>query len=228
MNELYLMVTILDRKQARKFGAFFEAHGLAVSVATLGTGTAASEILDYFGLDGSEKIVFFHVVTDTKWQEIKRLLRREMKIDIPGIGISFTVPVSSVGGKKALYYLTCGQEFIKGDESVLRDTKYELLVVIGNQGYSEQIMDAARSVRAAGGTVLHAKGTGGKMAEKFMGVTLVPEKEMIFIVVRTEQKNDIMRAVMEQAGVGTKAGAIVFSLPVTDTAGMRLMDEMEE
>ena len=110
----------------------------------------------------------------------------------------------------------------------MKDTKYDLLIAIANQGYSEQIMTAARKVHAAGGTIIHAKGTGSHLAEKFMGVTLVPEKEMIFIVVRTEQKNAIMQAIMQEAGTGTKAGAIVFSLPVTDTAGMRLMEQIEE
>ena len=85
------------------------------------------------------------------------------------------------------------------------------------------IMDAARKVHASGGTVIHAKGTGAQKAEKFMGVSLVPEKEMVFIVARSDKKNDIMRSIMDEAGVGTKAGSIVFSLPVTDTAGMRLM-----
>ena len=66
------------------------------------------------------------------------------------------------------------------------------------------------------------------LAEKFMGVTLVPEKEMVFIVVRKDRKNAIMQAIMDEAGTGTKAGAVVFSLPVTDTAGMRLMEELEE
>jgi len=126
-----------------------------------------------------------------------------------------------------LNYLTCGQEFVKGEESTLKDTKYELLVVIANQGYTELVMDAARSVHAAGGTVIHAKGTGTDKAEKFMGVTLVPEKEMVFIVVNRERKNDIMRAVMDKAGLESKARSIVFSLPVTDTAGMRLLEEIE-
>ena len=61
-----------------------------------------------------------------------------------------------------------------------------------------------------------------------MGVTLVPEKEMVFIVVQKERKNAIMQAIMDEAGTGTKAGAVVFSLPVTDTAGMRLMEEIDE
>ena len=86
-------------------------------------------------------------------------------------------------------------------------------------------MDAARSAGAYGGTVIHAKGTGMEQAEKFMGVTLASEKEIIFIVAKKEQKNDIMKAVMEQAGMQSKAKSIVFSLPVTDTAGLRLMED---
>ncbi len=228
MSELYMMVTITNRNMTQKFINFYRENGLEVSMISVGSGTAASEVLDYFGLDGSQKSVLFHVVTDAAWKEIKQGLRRKMRIDVPGIGIAFLIPMSSIGGKKALNYLTSGQEFVKGEESSLKDTKYELLVVIANQGYTEMVMDAAREVHAAGGTVIHARGTGTEKADKFLGVTLVPEKEMIFIVVKKTQKNDIMRAVMDKAGLETKARSIVFSLPVTDTAGMRLMEEMEE
>ena len=228
MSELSMMVTITTRKHTHNFVDFYNGMDLPVSVITLGNGTASSEILDYFGLDGSEKSVLFHIITDTKWKEVKRQLRLQMNIDIPGIGIAFLVPLSSIGGMKALSYLTAQQDYVKGEESTLKDTKYELLVTIANQGYSELVMEAARKVHAAGGTVIHAKGTGTHLAQKFMGVTLVPEKEMIFIVVRKSQKNAIMRAIMDEAGTGTKAGAIVFSLPVTDTAGMRMMEELEE
>ena len=228
MSELYMMVTITDRNLTKKFTSFYQEMGVDISVITVGRGTAASEILDYFGLDGAEKSVMIQVVTGEKWKELKYGLQRKMQIDIPGIGIAFVVPISSMGGKKALNYLTNGLNFVKGEESSLKDTKYELLVVIANQGYTDLIMDAAREVHAAGGTVIHAKGTGTQHAEKFLGVTLVPEKEMVFIVVRKEQKNDIMRAIMDKAGLESKARSIVFSLPVTDTAGMRLMEEIEE
>lgn len=227
MSELYMMVTITDRIRTRKFTNFYKENGVEVSNITVGRGTAASEILDYFGLEGAEKAIMFQVVTDTTWRALKQGLRRKLQIDVPGTGIAFVIPLSSIGGKKALNYLTSGQDYVKGEESALKDTKYELLVAIANQGYTELVMDAARSVHAAGGTVIHAKGTGADKAEKFMGVSLVPEKEMVFIVVRKEHKNDIMRAIMDKAGLETKARTIVFSLPVTDTAGMRMMDEIE-
>lgn len=226
--ELYMMITITNRNLTRRFLDFYKENGLEVIMVTVGYGTAASDILDYFGLEGTEKSIMLQLITGQKWKEVKAGLQRKMKIDVPGIGIAFIVPLSSIGGKKALRYLISGQEFRKGEESSLKETKYELLIVIANQGYTELIMDAARKVHAAGGTVIHARGTGSEHAQKFLGVTLVPEKELILIVVKKDQKNDIMNAIMQEAGLESKARSIVFSLPVTQTAGMRLMEEMEE
>ncbi len=228
MSTLYLMTTISDRNQSRRFLAFFKEHGVNVTLLTLGRGTAASEMLDAFGLEATEKAVLFAFVTGEEWKEIKKGLERQIKIDIPGSGIVFLVPFSSVGGKRQLQFLVEGRAFEKGEESALKETKYELLVAVANQGYTEMIMDAAREARATGGTVIHAKGTGIEKAEKFLGVSLAAEKEMIFMVVRKENKNAIMSAIMEKAGMGTKAKTIVFSLPVTDVAGMRLIEEAEE
>lgn len=115
----------------------YKEKGAQVGSVTVGMGTAANEILDYFGLDGMEKSVLFHLVTDAAWRQIKAALRKKMQIDLPGMGIAFIIPVSSVGGKKALNYLTCGQEFVKGEESTLKETKNELLVVIANHGYTD-------------------------------------------------------------------------------------------
>ena len=81
----------------------------------------------------------------------------------------------------------------------------------------------ALSPGAGCGTVIHAKGTGREGAAKFMGIDLVNEKELVLIVTRTAGKNAIMKSIMDNAD--KKAGVIVFSLPVTDTAGLRLLDE---
>ena len=224
MNILYMMATICDRNQVQRFLAFYREFGITVTLITYGSGTTASEILDSFGLEAAQKAVLFLFVTDTEWKKIKSALEKQMKIDIPGSGIAFTVPVSSIGGKKQLRFLTEGREFEKGEESALKNTKDELVVVIANQGYTDMIMDAARKAHAAGGTVIHAKGTGMEQAKRFLGVSIAAEKEMIFMVVRREGKNAIMRAIMDTAGTDSKAGTVLFSLPVTETAGMRLSE----
>lgn len=219
------MTTIVDRKVAKKYSELYKENEQHVMFVTLGSGTAANEILDYLGLENTEKAVIFSVQEESAWEKTKKQLQQKLKIDAPGGGIAFTIPLSSVGGKKTLQFLLEGQDYQKEEESTLKDTVHELIVVIADQGNIELIMDAARGAGAYGGTVIHAKGTGMEQAEKFMGVSLAAEKEMIFIVTKKEQKKEIMKAIMEKAGLDSRAKSIVFSLPVTDTAGLRLIED---
>ena len=218
MSQLSWMITITDRKKAPDFVALYQQQNIHVSLTTVGAGTAVSETLNYLGLERTEKAVIFTTVTDSRWKAVKRQLEHTMNIDVPGTGIAFTIPVSSIGGKRALQFLTEDQDFQIGEETTLKDTKYELLIVIANQGYSEN---------AGGGTVIHAKGTGMERAEQFLGVSLAAEKEMVLIVIKREDKNRIMRAIMDQAGTASKARSVILSLPVTSTAGLRLLEDEE-
>lgn len=225
MGNLYLMTTIVDRKVVKRYLELYRENDLHVMFLSLGFGTAANEVLDYLGLDSTEKAVAISVIEENSWVEIKKQLEKKLKIDAPGGGIAFTIPLSSIGGKKALQFLLENESYKKDEESTLKKTVHDLIVVIAEQGYTDLIMDAARGAGAYGGTVLHAKGTGMEAAEKFMGVSLAAEKEVIYIVTKTEQKNGIMQAIMQNAGLDSKAKAICFSLPVTDTAGLRLIED---
>ena len=160
MSELYMMVTITERSKLTSFLSFYRERQAPVQLISLALGTASNETLSYLGLERSDKCVFVGFVTDEKWKELRRGLRRELQIDVPGTGIAFTVPLSSVGGRRELQFLTDGQNYQKGEESTMKDTKHELLIVVANHGYSDLIMDAARGAGAAGGTVIHAKEIG--------------------------------------------------------------------
>lgn len=227
MNDIYMLGIITNRGMRDKFIQFFKNDNIHVTLTALGSGTANSEILDFLGMEATEKAIYFAFVSWDTWKQLKKKLYNKMRIDVPGRGIAFLIPLSSIGGKRVLNYLTVGQEIVIEEESTLKNTEFELLVTIANAGYIETIMDAARSVGAPGGTVIHAKGTGAEHAKKFLGISLAEEKEMIFIVVQSEKKNTIMRAIMEQAGTESPAGAVTFSLPVTSTAGLRLLRDEE-
>ena len=227
MSKVYWMVTITGRDQGERFSSMHKSEKITVILVALGKGTASSEVLDCLGLEESDKIVLFTAVTGDVWKHVKKGMETKLNIDVPGTGISFIVPVSSMGGQKSLRFLLAGQEFEKEEEAVLKDTEYELVIVVSDFGYTNMVMDAAREAGAGGGTVIHAKGTGMEKAEKFLGVSLASEKEITFIVARTEKKKDIMKAVMEKAGMESKAKSIVFSLPVADTAGLRLTGDWE-
>lgn len=220
-----MMITIVARNLGEKYLRFYQENELEIQLVTLGRGTANDETLDYFGLESREKAVLFSVVTDEKWKKLRRDLIKKMQIEVPGVGVSFTVPMSSIGGAGVFQYLTRNLDYVKQEETALKDTKYEMIIAVANQGYIEPIMEAARSAKAGGGTVIHAKGTGMEGMGKFFGVSLAAEKEMIFIVTRAEQKNDIMRAIMEKAGMTSKARTFLFSVPVDSTVGLRALED---
>lgn len=225
MGNLYMMTTIADRKDAPKYAEVFRNNNLHIMFVSLGYGTATNEVLDYLGFDSREKAVTFCILEESSWLTVKKQMEKKLKIDAPGGGISFITPLSSIGGKKTLPFLIEKEDYQKEEESTLKNTDHELIIAIAEHGYTEMVMDAAREAGAYGGTIIHAKGTGMEAAEKFMGVHLASEKELIYIVTKTAQKNAIMQAIMTKAGMTTKAKAIVFSLPVTDTAGLRLIED---
>lgn len=218
MKRLYLMVTIVTRHLGEKYLNFYQEHELEVQLVTLGRGTVNDAMLDSFGLESHEKAVLFSFVTREKWRELQKGMHKKLQIDLPGTGVAFLLPVGSIGGRGVYTFLT--RKFEMEGEEEMADTEYEMIIAVANQGYIEPIMEAARSAGAGGGTVIHAKGTGMNEMGKFFGMSLAAEKEMTMIVTRKEQKNDIMRAIMERAGMESKAKTFLFSLPVSGVAGV--------
>ncbi len=215
-----LIITITDRSRGGEFAAWFQGQGASLVLSALGRGTAATEVLDCLGLEATEKAVL--MLAAPRSSRLVRKAERELWLDVPGRGILMAVPISSIGGARARDYLLQGQA---EEDAMEKEITHELIVVITNRGCTDQVMDAARAAGAAGGTTIHAKGTGTKLAKKFFGVSLAAEKEMVFILTRAEDRKPIMKAVMAQAGMQTKAQSVVFSMPVTDLAGLRKLEE---
>ena len=97
---------------------------------------------------------------------------------------------------------------------------YEVVFCVVNAGYSELVMDAAKEVGARGGTVIHARGTANKEAEKFFSITIQPDKEIVMILVPSKIKDEVSRAVYRQAGLKSAGQGIAFSLAVDEVVGI--------
>ena len=220
--ELYYVIAITDHDRGEAMNALYRAAGLRGILSMPGRGTATSEHLAIYGLDATEKYVISGVGNGDEAEGLIKSAKRKLFIDIPGNGVMLTVPLKSVAGGKTLAYLTDEQ---KTGGAPRMDFEHELIIVILNEGYSDFVMDAARAAGAGGGTVLHAKGTGGTRGEKFFSVSLADEKDMIYIIAHRDETAAIMRSINEQAGPGSRAGAICFSLPISSVAGLRAREE---
>lgn len=229
MERLYLVIAITDRQRGKKALALFEENNVVTTYIAMGEGTAPPEILDYLYLSPSEKSVIMGIVTESGILSLFKNAKRKLYIDLPGNGIVVSVPLNSVGGRSTLQYFLEGQsvnfynnEKEESGENMAIKTDYELIIVIANEGYSDLVMDAARTAGAMGGTVIKARGTGAENTEKFMGFSISKEKEIHLLVTPSEDRNLIMKTIMDKAGKTSKAQSMVFSLPVCDAIGLKL------
>lgn len=228
MSRYHMILAILNRSFEKEYVSLCSHYRITKMTMMLGNGTASKSILDYLGVENNEKAVFQSVVAAANVSRLFTGLVSNMGINLPGTGIAMSIPLESIAGASSKKYLTEGQESKEGEETKMGDNTYSLIVVICEKGCSDMVMDAARGAGARGGTVVHAKGTGTAETAKFFGVSITPEKEMIYIAAQKTGKDDIMRAIMTEAGATTKAKAIVFSLPVEDIVGLTTIINDEE
>jgi hypothetical protein len=239
---LKLLIAICDRKESKKITELFRDRGASFNLLTLGRGTASSRILNYLGLGQTEKTVLFSAMPSDEAEDVLERLDETLDLKRPGHGIAFVLPLDAPPGenviretneKEADESARDGARQDEGNEDggngVAQESQHTLIIAVSNRGYSQEVMDAARSAQAAGGTVINARVFAPLGTEKFFGVTIQPEKEIVMILAGTPQKNDIMRAVAEKTGMGSPAGAMTFSLPVSDVRGVQpLLPQRED
>lgn len=102
----------------------------------------------------------------------------------------------------------------------MKTNNHEVIFVIVNAGFAEDVMDVAREHGARGGTILNGRGVAREEALAFFGIPLHAEKEILMMVVEKDIKNDILNAIYREMGMGKPAQGIAFTLPVSDVAGL--------
>ena len=217
--ELNMVMAIVNRNKHEAMEEIIHNLQLPLAMTLYAKGTACDEHLSLYGLVATEKALVFTVADGEQTKKLMRAAKMRMYIDIPGNGIMMSVPVKSVGGGRTMAYLTDNMNMNSDKPSM--DFSHELIYVILNEGFSDMVMAAARPAGATGGTVLAGKGTGARASEKFLGISLASEKDLVLIVAESSKKAAIMKAIVKEAGPGTEAGAICFSLPVSGVEGLR-------
>ena len=105
---------------------------------------------------------------------------------------------------------------------------HEVIFAIVNAGFAEDAMDVAREQGVRGGTIINGRGVARENEAAFFGITIHAEKEILMMVVEKEIRDNVLNALYKQMGMHKKAQGIVFSLPVSDVAGLVQLPEPTE
>lgn len=232
MSAVNMMILIIPRELSEGYSLFLRDAGLKSTFSCLCEGTASFGALRRLGLEKNEKMLIWSMMNSGNAKKLMQRCVTDMGLNMPGNGIALRIPVQAVGGETALKALT-GNMSIRREEENGMEQKSEfpcvLIVGICENGHQDEVMKAAREVGARGGTVIHAKGTAATAEQTFRGFSLAEEKDMVLILSARKDRDAIMRAIMDKAGVDTPAHTILFTLPVESVAGLHsIMPEEKE
>lgn len=222
---------------SEKIQRILQKNGVPFKFITRGHGTADSEMLDYLGLGDNKKIICIYLANDKDIPHLYRVLERCMALSKAGRGIAFTIPLNGASGLLAKLYETGGEkentsksiETKAKEENVKMESyQHELIITIVSRGSFDAVKDAARKAGARGGTLIHGLGIGGEEAAKFFGISIQPEKDIVLIVVKKEEKANIMKSILAETGMITEHRGVCFSLPVDSAFGLAGIDDYED
>lgn len=186
-----LMIAIVNDGQSKRFMSIAKEAGAGGGTVIPAKGTASSNFLRVLGLGNKSKEMILIVIDKQKADSIVQAVRKDGKIQ----------GVAALLGSAKENEMT---------------TKWKMITIIVNTGYADDIMDAARKAGARGGTITHARGTGTPEDAKFLGVQIVPEKEMILILSAAEQTDKIVKAISELKCLDEPGIGIIYTQDVTD------------
>lgn len=206
MSPFILVVAIVPRGKGTALIEAACSGGAAGGTIVTGRGTASNKVLQVLGLGSSEKEIAYTVVPAEKRESVIHAVRNFAFAEKRGFGILFTLDVMSKwqGGQ------------IQSGEYTMQEIKRKLITLIINKGYAEDAMAAARAAGASGGTVINARGTAREGDAKFFGVTIVPEKEMLLLIVDNEKADAVFEAVRNLPCLAAPGSGIMYSSPAAD------------
>jgi hypothetical protein len=222
---LKLLGVIVDRAWTKRVEEIIKEEQARFHFITLGEGTAASDVMALLGLNSVDKSLICCLVPKYRSSALLRLMSEKINLSKPGRGIGFTAPLTGVSSSALQLIAKDFETESKGDDEKMDGektiSKYDMIISIINQGYTDALMTAAKGAGAGGGTVLHGRKCDVDGEEKFFGVAPQLEKDIVVILTRHDMKNDIMRAIAQSCGMNTEAQGVVLSLPVDEIEGLK-------
>ncbi|HPL64713.1 MAG TPA: P-II family nitrogen regulator [Syntrophales bacterium] len=104
-----------------------------------------------------------------------------------------------------------------------------LIVTIVNKGWGDRVLDASVKAGAHGGTILFGRGSGIHEKQKFLGIPIEPEKEIVLTVTYSDKNEDILNEIVRVTDLCKPRTGIAFVIPVDKVVGVaHLLSEIQE
>ena len=201
-----LLVSIIPHDSGELISNAAKSAGAGGGTIAMGRGTASNGVLQLLGLGDTSKDIVYIILEEEKIEAVRSAIITAAETK-KHFGVLFTLEVGSF--VKAGNNGSIENTETKGGKTMATST-YQMINVIVNKGYAEDAMAAARKAGAGGGTIIGARGTAKEGDAAFFGMKIVPEKEMLMILVPADKKDAIVQAIKELPCFAEAGSGIIF------------------
>ena len=215
------LISIVPRGRGNAVAQICNENHIAVQLLAQARGTASSDIQLVLGLGEPGKDMVMSLVPGAVLPRLLPALREQLEFSKADHGIAFTIPLSgiSVAASRRATELSAHLD-IKEDTAMQNSIDHDLIVAVVDSDNSDIVFDAAKEAGCRGGTIVRAREVATEEARKIFGLTILPEKEIVMIVVSRAEKQAILKAICNKILSETGEHGVVFSLPVADVVGL--------
>lgn len=103
---LVMLVTVVKKGKGTFFSDFLQSMDANLQVCLVGDGTAQTDLIEFLGLKDTKRSVIFSIVREDRLDAIFAALEQKFQSVNGGMGIAFTVPLSSVIGKLSYGFMS--------------------------------------------------------------------------------------------------------------------------
>lgn len=216
-----LVVSVVDVSQGEKVLRVYHDNHAPFDLVCMAHGTARTEMLDLLGIGETAKVIVACLLDRAGAKSLLAHLGHDLQMRYPGKGIAFSVPIKGIGLRwHKMLTQSATEEEVHSVNKAEKAGGLDVVAVVMDRGYTNLAMDAARKAGAHGGTVIAARGIAEEQVKNFFGIEIQAEREIVFLVVKSEERQAIMAALMKAVGMNTRSHGLVLSLPVSDAIGL--------
>ncbi len=196
-----LVISIVGKGEAEKLMTIAKKAGSPGGTILIGRGTATTSLMSILCLGDIRKEILMTLVFEEQYDAVFEAIRNAKHMH----GICASISTTS-------NYVNRMQRTTEGERTMHSD--WELIQVICNSGYADDVMDVARKAGAGGGTIVDGRGTSKPDDLTFFGASLVPEKELLLILVERDISERVLGAITAIPFMQKEGNGIAFTMPV--------------
>lgn len=209
-----VLLSIVERDKGKKLIKVLESINIRMNFQCVGFGTAPTEMMDIFGLGTKDKDIVISLAAENTVKDVMADFGTSFESHTKFGGLMIILKTSAAS-RVVTELLSHNSNNVteRGNGAMKNEHHNNLIIISVNEGYSDNVMQAAKKAGATGGTVIKGRLAETQLVAELENTQIDEEREILVILAPLKTSKQIMEDVNREFGINSKANGIIAAIP---------------